>query len=85
MQKAIQIILQDQRATISHVQRRLRIGYNRAALIIEELEKRGVVGPQIGTSPREILIIDEQVENAKAQAEEDDNLEEDTVEPEPDE
>jgi S-DNA-T family DNA segregation ATPase FtsK/SpoIIIE len=56
IQQAIGVILQDRRATTSHVQRRLRIGYNRAALIIEILEQRGIIGPQIGNAPREILI-----------------------------
>ena len=56
IRKAIAVILRDRRATTSHIQRRLRIGYNRAALVIEELEQRGVVGPQIGTAPRQILI-----------------------------
>ncbi len=58
IQNAIAIILRDRRATTSHVQRRLRIGYNRAALIIEQLEQRGVIGPQVGTAPRQILIDD---------------------------
>lgn len=58
IQNAITIILRDRRATTSHVQRRLRIGYNRAALIIEQLEQRGIIGPQIGTAPRQILIED---------------------------
>ena len=55
-QKAISVILRDRRATTSHIQRRLRIGYNRAALIIEKLEQRGIIGPQIGTAPRQILV-----------------------------
>ncbi len=56
IERAIEIILHDRRATTSYVQRCLRIGYNRAALIMEILEQRGVVGPQIGSAPREILI-----------------------------
>ncbi len=54
--RAIEVILQDRRATTSYVQRALRIGYNRAAMIMEILEERGVIGPQIGSAPREILI-----------------------------
>jgi S-DNA-T family DNA segregation ATPase FtsK/SpoIIIE len=38
------------------VQRRLRIGYNRAARLIEIMEHEGIIGPQIGTKPREILV-----------------------------
>lgn len=56
IRQAIDVIVHDRRATTSYVQRRLRIGYNRAALIMETLEKRGVIGPQIGAAPREILI-----------------------------
>ena len=52
---AIEIIIRDQKASISYLQRRLRIGYNKAASIIETLEQRGVIGPQIGSRPREIL------------------------------
>lgn len=56
LKQAVEIILKDGRATTSYVQRSLRIGYNRAATIIDELEKRGIIGPQIGSGPREILI-----------------------------
>jgi S-DNA-T family DNA segregation ATPase FtsK/SpoIIIE len=56
IQRAIEVILRDRRATTSYVQRALRIGYNRAALIMEILEQRGVLGPQVGTAPREILV-----------------------------
>jgi S-DNA-T family DNA segregation ATPase FtsK/SpoIIIE len=56
LQQAIEIILRDQRATTSYLQRCMRIGYNRAANLIEELEARGIVGPQIGNTPREILL-----------------------------
>ena len=38
------------------LQRRLRIGYNRAARLMEDLEDRGIVGPENGSSPREILV-----------------------------
>ena len=41
-------------ASISYVQRRLKVGYNRAARMIEQMENEGVVGPQIGTKPREV-------------------------------
>ncbi|MFM1547912.1 MAG: DNA translocase FtsK 4TM domain-containing protein [Lentisphaeria bacterium] len=66
VQRAIQIILQDRRATTSHIQRKLRIGYNRASVVIETLEERGIVGPQVGTAPRQILIDTETVAAAGA-------------------
>lgn len=56
IQRAMDVILRDRRATTSYIQRALRIGYNRSALIMEVLEQRGIIGPQIGTAPREILI-----------------------------
>ncbi len=56
LKQAVAIIIKDGRATTSYIQRSLRIGYNRAATIIDTLEQRGVIGPQIGSTPREILI-----------------------------
>ncbi len=55
IRQALEVIAQSQRATTSYLQRRLRIGYNRAATLMEELEERGYIGPQVGTNPREIL------------------------------
>ncbi|MGH7888721.1 MAG: DNA translocase FtsK, partial [Candidatus Binatia bacterium] len=43
-----------QQASISMVQRRLRVGYNRAARMIEQMERDGVVGPADGARPREV-------------------------------
>ena len=56
LDQAIEIILRDQRASTSYLQRCLRVGYNRAANLIEEMEAKGIVGPQTGSTPREILI-----------------------------
>ena len=53
---AVEIIVIDRKASISYIQRRLKIGYNKAASVIEILEKRNIIGPQVGTAPREILI-----------------------------
>ena len=52
---AIEVLKSSKRASTSMLQRRLRIGYNRAARIMEMLEMRGVVGPENGAQPREIL------------------------------
>ncbi|HSL62420.1 MAG TPA: DNA translocase FtsK, partial [Desulfotignum sp.] len=54
--EAVAVVTQSGQASISYVQRRLRIGYNRAARLIEIMEHEGVIGPQIGTKPREILV-----------------------------
>lgn len=52
---AVELVRRTQKATISHVQRHLRIGYNRAARIIEDMEREGIIGPQDGTRPRAIF------------------------------
>jgi S-DNA-T family DNA segregation ATPase FtsK/SpoIIIE len=49
-------VAKDRQASISYIQRRLRIGYNRAARIIEMMEKDGVVGPSDGIKPREVYV-----------------------------
>ncbi len=54
--EAVAIVAKDRQASISYIQRRLRIGYNRAARIIETMEKEGVVGPSDGVKPREIYV-----------------------------
>jgi len=54
--KAMGVLRATKRASTSTLQRRLRIGYNRAARIMDLMEERGVVGPENGSSPREILI-----------------------------
>ncbi|MBF0301093.1 MAG: hypothetical protein HQK51_20465, partial [Oligoflexia bacterium] len=54
--EAIKLITEEKTISVSMLQRRLRIGFNRAANIIETLEAQGVVGPQIGQKPREVLI-----------------------------
>jgi S-DNA-T family DNA segregation ATPase FtsK/SpoIIIE len=56
IEKCIDVIRSEQRASVSLMQRRLRLGYTRAARIMDELERRGIVGPGKGAEPREILI-----------------------------
>ncbi len=53
--QALQIVVQAGKASASYIQRRLKIGYNRAARLVEEMEERGIVGPQNGSKPREII------------------------------
>ncbi len=52
---AVQIVTETRNASISYIQRRLKVGYNRAARMIEQMEREGVVGPQVGTRPREVF------------------------------
>ncbi|MDC7246588.1 MAG: FtsK/SpoIIIE domain-containing protein, partial [Sphaerochaetaceae bacterium] len=54
-EKAIKIIIDRNGASASYLQRRLRIGYNKAARMIEQLEDEGIVGPSRGSKPRELL------------------------------
>ena len=56
IQQCIEVICSEKKASISLLQRRLRLGYNSAARIMDELEKRGVVGSSKGAEPRDILI-----------------------------
>ena len=53
--KALEVVYQQGKASASYIQRRLKIGYNRAARLVEEMEHRGVVGPAQGSRPRELL------------------------------
>jgi S-DNA-T family DNA segregation ATPase FtsK/SpoIIIE len=56
IQDCIEVIRSEQKASVSLLQRRLRLGYGRAARIMDELENRGIVGPSNGAEPRDILI-----------------------------
>ena len=53
---AREFVIQSQKASASLLQRQFRIGYNKAARIIDQLESDGVIGPQIGSKPREVYI-----------------------------
>jgi ribosomal protein S25 len=57
---AVDVILETNQASVSMLQRRLKLGYARAARIVDEMEEKGIVGPFQGSKPREILITKEQ-------------------------
>jgi S-DNA-T family DNA segregation ATPase FtsK/SpoIIIE len=76
LKKAFETILLDKKASTSYIQRRLNIGYNKSAELIEELERRGIVGPAVGASAkREILV--EGYEDVKEKEESEENEEDD--------
>jgi S-DNA-T family DNA segregation ATPase FtsK/SpoIIIE len=54
-EEAVRLVLETRQASISMLQRRLRVGYNRAARMIEMMERQGLVAPTDGTRPREVL------------------------------
>jgi S-DNA-T family DNA segregation ATPase FtsK/SpoIIIE len=56
IEQCIEVIRSEQKASVSLLQRRLKLGYGRAARIMDELENRGIVGPSKGAEPRDILI-----------------------------
>lgn len=56
IEQCIEVIRSEQKASVSLLQRRLKLGYGRAARIMDELEERGIVGPSRGAEPRDILI-----------------------------
>jgi S-DNA-T family DNA segregation ATPase FtsK/SpoIIIE len=53
--QAVEIVHNDKKASASYIQRRLRIGYNRAASLVERMEREGIVGPADHVGRREVL------------------------------
>ncbi|MNZ42351.1 DNA translocase SpoIIIE [compost metagenome] len=62
---AVQIVLEAKQASVSLLQRRMRVGYTRAARLIDSMEARGIVGPYEGSKPREVLMTIEQYKMGK--------------------
>jgi S-DNA-T family DNA segregation ATPase FtsK/SpoIIIE len=54
--QAVAIVAETRQASISMIQRRLRIGYNRSARMVERMEMEGIVGPSDGAKPRDVLV-----------------------------
>jgi len=59
LEDAIQFVIQHQSASVSNLQRKYRIGYNRAARMMDVMEERGIVGPSNGSEPRVVMIKEE--------------------------
>lgn len=64
-EQAVQIVLEGQQASASLLQRRLRVGYNRASRLVETMQMNGIVGPPDGSRPREVLMTWEQYQQMK--------------------
>jgi len=60
LQDAIETVVRAEQASVSMLQRRFRIGYNRAARLVDMMEERGIIGPSDGSRPRKVLITEEQ-------------------------
>lgn len=63
--EAAQIIVDKEKASIGMLQRYLKVGFNRAARIMDQLEEAGIVGPEEGTKPRKVLMTSEELQAAK--------------------
>ena len=61
LKRAVEVIINTNRASISHFQRRLGIGYNNAAKLCDRLEEEGIIGPQHGAGPRPIIMDQQQL------------------------
>ncbi len=66
---AIELVIDSGKASVSMLQRRFRIGYNRAARIVDIMEEMGVVGPQDGSSPRQVIMTREEFEQLQSSQE----------------
>ena len=53
---AVDVVLETGQASVSMLQRRLKLGYSRAARLVDQMEERGIVGPFEGSKPRQLLI-----------------------------
>ena len=69
LQEAIECVVSAGQASVSMLQRRFRIGYNRAARIVDMMEARGIVGPQDGSRPRQVLMTEDELNEMKNEVE----------------
>jgi S-DNA-T family DNA segregation ATPase FtsK/SpoIIIE len=63
--QAVRLVVEQQQASTSFLQRRLKVGYSRAARLMDELEEAGIVGPAEGAKPRQILVGEEELEEVR--------------------
>ncbi|HHZ00475.1 MAG TPA: DNA translocase FtsK, partial [Tissierellia bacterium] len=65
LEQAIDMVVNDGQASVSYIQRKFKVGYARAARIIDQLEKRGIVGGHEGSKPRKVLITKEELDQMR--------------------
>jgi S-DNA-T family DNA segregation ATPase FtsK/SpoIIIE len=65
LDKAIEVVVQTQTASVSLIQRRLRVGYTRAGRLIDMLERRGIISGYEGSKPRRVLVSDPEIERVQ--------------------
>lgn len=68
LEEAIDFVVSNNQGSASMLQRKFKIGFNRAARLIDSMEERGIVGPSEGSKPRKVLITKEELENLKRQS-----------------
>ena len=66
---AVSYVISAEQASVSSLQRKFKIGYNRAARLVDVMEERGIVGPPDGARPRKVLITQDQYEQMKKASE----------------
>ena len=66
LDRAIEIVVQTQTASVSLIQRRLRVGYTRAGRLIDMLERRGIISGYEGSKPRRVLVAEHELERVVA-------------------
>ncbi len=65
LKDAVELVVDSGQASISMLQRKFRVGYNRAARLVDQMEERGIVGPSLGSKPREVLLTRLELEQLK--------------------
>ena len=70
LEDAIKVVVELGQASTSLLQRKLKLGYSRAARIIDQMEERGIIGPYEGSKPRQVLITHDQLMEMRASSEE---------------
>ncbi|HNZ82095.1 MAG: DNA translocase FtsK [Sedimentibacter sp.] len=65
LEQAIETVVNDGQASVSYIQRKFRVGYSRAARIIDQLEERGIVGGHEGSKPRKVLVTKEELDEMR--------------------